>query len=169
MTVNVSKPALNVREKLAELDYARLPYQKAPAGSIIQVDHYKKDGNGTPISTTSQSYVDSGISLTFYPKFANSKLLVRAFAQVYVSANHHGKIAIYRDDTDELVQTSVHWDNSSTDLGASQGMIEALDNAATTEAVKYSIYFLIKGSSGQAVINGESYSDAGITVMEIAQ
>ena len=37
MTVNVTKPALNIREKLAELDFAKVPYQKMPAGSVLQV------------------------------------------------------------------------------------------------------------------------------------
>ena len=37
MTVRANKPAFNVREKLKELDYSHLPYEKMPAGSVIQV------------------------------------------------------------------------------------------------------------------------------------
>ena len=37
MTVRVSKPEFNLREKLSELDYSQVPYEKMPAGSIIQV------------------------------------------------------------------------------------------------------------------------------------
>ena len=37
MTVRISKPEFNLREKLNELDYSRVPYEKMPAGSIIQI------------------------------------------------------------------------------------------------------------------------------------
>jgi len=35
MTVRISKPAFNLREKLTELDYSQIPYEKMPIGSII--------------------------------------------------------------------------------------------------------------------------------------
>ena len=35
MTVRISKPAFNLREKISELDFDRVPFQKMPAGSII--------------------------------------------------------------------------------------------------------------------------------------
>ena len=37
MTVRITKPEFNLREKLTELDYGRVPFQKMPIGSIIQV------------------------------------------------------------------------------------------------------------------------------------
>ena len=37
MTVNISKPTINIREKLSELDFAKVPFQKMPSGSILQV------------------------------------------------------------------------------------------------------------------------------------
>ena len=37
MTVYANKPAFNVREKLKEIDYGKVPYHKMPAGSVIQV------------------------------------------------------------------------------------------------------------------------------------
>ena len=36
MAVRVNKSPINIREKLNELDYAQVPYDKMPAGSIIQ-------------------------------------------------------------------------------------------------------------------------------------
>ena len=36
MTIYVEKPAFNLRSKLNELDYSRVPYEKMPAGTIIQ-------------------------------------------------------------------------------------------------------------------------------------
>ena len=37
MTVRANKPEFNIREKLKSLDYGNVPYEKMPAGSVIQV------------------------------------------------------------------------------------------------------------------------------------
>ena len=91
MTVRVSKPAFNLREKLTELDFDRVPFQKMPAGSIIQVvSAYKGDA----FSTSSTSFVDiTGLSVTIKPKFSSSKILVQCCmgaAGVRQSNNDHG-------------------------------------------------------------------------------
>ena len=36
MVVKITKPEFNLREKLTELDYDRVPFQKMPAGSVVQ-------------------------------------------------------------------------------------------------------------------------------------
>ena len=36
MTVRITKPEFNLREKLTELDYSQVPFQKMPVGSVIQ-------------------------------------------------------------------------------------------------------------------------------------
>ena len=52
MTVRINKPAFNIREKLTELDFFRLPFQKMPPGSIIQVEStYDTDHIRTTTST----------------------------------------------------------------------------------------------------------------------
>ena len=54
MTIRVSKPEFNLREKISELDYSRVPYQKMPPGTPIQIT----EGYRTSRSqTTSQAYV----------------------------------------------------------------------------------------------------------------
>ena len=42
MTIRISKPEFNLREKLNELDYSRVPYEKMPAGSIIQIHQVQR-------------------------------------------------------------------------------------------------------------------------------
>ena len=74
MTVRISKPEFNLREKLTELDYDRVPYEKMPAGAIIQVVDHKADNSPT---TTSGTYADiTGTSFDIYPKFHTSKIFV---------------------------------------------------------------------------------------------
>ena len=91
MTVIVQKSEFNLREKLSELDYGRVPYQKMPAGSIIQVvSAYKGDS----FSTSSTTFVDiTGLSATITPRFLNSKILVQCCmgaAGTSQSNNDHG-------------------------------------------------------------------------------
>ena len=74
MTVRVSKPEFNLREKLTELDYDRVPYEKMPPGTIIQVVDHKANNSPT---TNSSSYSDiTGTFFDIYPKFNTSKIFV---------------------------------------------------------------------------------------------
>ena len=72
MTVYASKPEINVREKLKELDYGHVPYEKMPAGSVIQVVNV-----GYPTGTFAISSGSNNLfSATIFPKFNNSKILI---------------------------------------------------------------------------------------------
>ena len=74
MAIRFSKPGFNLREKLSELDYGRVPYEKMPAGTIIQVVDHKANNSPT---TNSSSYSDiTGTSFDIYPKFSTSKIFV---------------------------------------------------------------------------------------------
>ena len=57
MTIRVSKPEFNLREKISELDYSRVPYEKMPAGSVIQISFNSLYGSA--IGTTSAAFQDS--------------------------------------------------------------------------------------------------------------
>ena len=80
MTVRVSKPAFKLRDKLTQLDYSRVPYEKMPAGSIIQ-SASTTITTSLILSAASDSnllgaYSDTPMTFTINPKFSNSKLLV---------------------------------------------------------------------------------------------
>lgn len=72
MTVRANKPVFNVREKLKELDYSHIPYEKMPSGSIIQ---HKTVDSSYNVSTNSSSYSNlTGVTLNFSPKLDSSVL-----------------------------------------------------------------------------------------------
>ena len=75
MTVNVSKPVVNVREKLAELDFDILPLQKRPYGSVLQVQHDTLTDNGVN-QTVNNATVYGSLDITFYRKSANSEFII---------------------------------------------------------------------------------------------
>jgi hypothetical protein len=72
--IYITKPEINIREKIAELDYGRVPYEKMPAGSVIQVANATGD-NGI-ISTTTGQYINTPYSVSISPKFSSSKIFI---------------------------------------------------------------------------------------------
>ena len=82
MTVRISKPEFNLREKLTELDYSQVPFQKMPAGSVVQtVVNYPESevvvkahapGNSNVFAETP----DGQYRTTIHPMFADSLLLL---------------------------------------------------------------------------------------------
>jgi len=81
MTVRVSKPEFNLREKLTELDYSRVPYEKMPSGSVIQVKQTYSTAQTVYGATTSATEV-FGVDIS--PRSKTSSFLVTA----HVSYSH---------------------------------------------------------------------------------
>jgi len=73
MPAKVTKPEFNFRDKLEELDYYKVPYQKMPPGSIIQVNHHFSTSQET-IGTKDTAYEMFGIDV--HPKFRTSSFLI---------------------------------------------------------------------------------------------
>ena len=90
MTVRVSKPEFNLREKLTELDYSRVPYEKMPLGSVIQVKQNYVTSQTVYGATTSATEV-FGVDIS--PRSKTSGFLVT----VHVSYSHS---AIGSDNSD---------------------------------------------------------------------
>jgi hypothetical protein len=79
MTVRVNKSPINIREKLNELDYDRVPYDKMPAGSVIRTEHKEFDTRlSINHSGTLQFYDFSDLNITMSPFSAASKFLMQA-------------------------------------------------------------------------------------------
>tara|TARA_B100001989_G_C24429699_1_gene408364 strand:+ start:74 stop:673 length:600 start_codon:yes stop_codon:yes gene_type:complete len=81
MTVRVSKPKFNLREKLNELDYGQVPYEKMPLGSVIQVKQTYSTATTVYGATTSATEV-FGVDIS--PRSKTSSFLVT----VHVSYSH---------------------------------------------------------------------------------
>ena len=88
MTVYANKPAFNVREKLKELDYARVPYHKMPAGSVVQVQYAKNITAGSVVNTTSDI-----VTVSVAKQLSNSKFMIAGgtyLARLSNDANQDG-------------------------------------------------------------------------------
>ena len=183
MTVNVTKPAINLREKLSELEFDRVPFQKMPAGSVLQVVQTVKTSN---FSTTSGSYVDiTGYSATITPSSTSSKILVISNFFAGSDAHPYPKFQLLRNSTNifqgDSYGSSTRQSAGMYSAGVSSNQIISvatcyLDSPATTSAVTYkwqvSTYasraIYIGSSSGSTDLNNAT-TPSTITLMEIVQ
>jgi len=142
---------------------------QASAGVVLQVVNATYN---TITSTTSASFVTTGLTASITPKFSTSKILVLinipAACQTSTVSNI---ITIYRGSTNLALSTvnnqafaQVYGSNSASFTTVPMNY---LDSPATTSSTTYTAYFL-SGTSGtnvQCFMNNETGT---ITLMEIA-
>ena len=190
MTVRVSKPAFNLREKLSELDYSRVPYEKMPAGSIIQVkqkvitDRYSES---VPPSN-SGPYGNLVSSETISPKFNTSKIFIMLNLNVGASNDGNLAVTLHRNGNviSDAIATSVsnRTEVTATNFTSStarqtQIISNFLDSPASTSVQTYGFKFST-GENGNMTCylnRDNSYSAtyhvqvpiSTITLMEVSQ
>jgi hypothetical protein len=140
-------------------------------GHVIQ---YASISTGTSFSTTSTSYIDSGVDILFSPKFTNSKIQVTVQSRRFnlVSASTMNIICRRNDLVDigtqqQNTQDGQYHNNTSA---ASNQIAYPLhymweDSPATTDEIKYSIYFKVSNGTGYLADSG----GVQLYVQEIAQ
>jgi hypothetical protein len=173
MAVKFTKPEINVREKLAELDYDKVPFQKMPAGSVIQV----VDKLFTPtahVTTTSLTYVDMGdpFNLSISPKFSNSKILIDVMLNPYVAGNSATGTYNIHNGSGQIGHASNGFGMVPA-TGGSNGQyrhfnINASDTASSTSTITYRIYHR-SDNSGVTFYGNHSNMTNYIRLTEIAQ
>jgi hypothetical protein len=181
MTIYVSKPEINVREKLKELDYARVPYEKMPAGSVIQTQYYEQIGSGAvnESETSSSSYQPTFFNVTINPKFRNSLILLMAAPNIksngssayhtlgyYKSINGGGYTAVHSS-------TSVHgltnWRFNGETLWYANATLIQIDKPNTLESINYKIFHRVSVNGAYSVRVGENGADEYMIAQEIKQ
>jgi len=169
MTIKVSKPSINLREKLNELDFDRVPFQKMPVGSVVQV---VSESFTTRIASSSSSFVATDISASISPTSANSKIAV------FISASGNTNNT---DGTDMYYTLVV---NNLTNLGhinygfgairsthrtETPIVVNYVDSPSSTESVTYSLYFRSEVSGKTVEVPQLAGQVCTIILMEIAQ
>jgi len=162
MTVRISKPAFNLRDKLTQLDYGHIPYEKMPIGSVVQVVFNSLYGNS--VGTTSSTFQDSGLFVNINPRFNSSKIIVTATIDAQ-SGNASGKGVEYTffrqvdgtatNSSTNLLESASN--NNYITYSSASGYIHeraimmAEDNPNTTEQVQYRVFFHSHGGSNSGI------------------
>ena len=174
MTVRANKPAFNVREKIKSLDYSHVPYEKMPAGSVIQYQYrYGTNYTFTTSSTSMTDLDDFYVDIT--PRSATNLLVVSTnFTAALNDADGYARYRIVDSNNSDT-----KW-SSNTYMGAShyyaphstqQWLEVVLKNtnvAGTTNAMR--LQFQVQINNGGTLDLRWSSGDARVVeVYEIAQ
>jgi hypothetical protein len=143
---------------------------QASSGRVLQVVNATF---GTSITTTSTTYVDTGLTASITPSSSTNKILVLVdMADVGKSGGTgtggYGTINIVRNST-QLIQISRQFAYTGNTNSNSIGSVSSnyLDAPATTSPTTYKIQYALAGSNGTMEINA-SNGTSTITLMEIA-
>lgn len=132
-------------------------------GKVLQAVNATTTNGGSYISTTSTSFVTTGLSASITPTSSTSKIFI-CFTGVGQGAGSNGRFTIFRN---------------STNLGSSSGFTQSnvagrwvplamnfLDSPSTTSSTAYAVYYL--NSGGDITYFGGDGQTCSITLMEIA-
>jgi hypothetical protein len=139
---------------------------QASAGCVLQV---VQGTSITQVSTTSTSFVTTGLSASITPKFSTSKIAV--YASLPVRCGASGKtvfVTLYRNSTNLGLGTYSCFSQfyaPSSDMVANVP-IDYIDSPATTSSTTYTIYF--NANDSQTAIAMNNTVTGVITLMEIA-
>jgi len=155
---------------VTDLGLSALTSSDMPTGSVIQV---VSATYSTLVSSTSTSYIDTGLTANITPSSTSNKILVIVSQTFGIKRNdpyHVGLLAITRNTT---VINEVHWDNEYTaSLNyklASPSSITTLDSPSSTSSVTYKTQIrCYHGSNSEVVYANNRGAEATITLMEIA-
>jgi hypothetical protein len=143
---------------------------QASAGSVLQVVNA---AYSTSVTTSSTSFVDTGLTATITPKFSTSKILVIAQVQGFQNIGApSGGLAyqIVRGATAIFTQTNYGQYIAAGGTSASLILTNTftyLDSPTTTSATAYKVQFFVSNAlyAGTAQYSG---NPSVITLMEIA-
>ena len=179
MTVRISKPAFNLRDKLTELDFARVPYEKMPPQSIIQRKRFF-------VTSFKQSSSSSDLDLIvgqIRPIFSSSQILIELAVTPYggneSTLSVRGRIrrgygvGTASSGTQIYYNRRMFFRTGTPALKAMCGQMVAMDEPHTTDILEYVFQTSVESSSNSSTI--EFYADgysAGapentMTLMEI--
>jgi len=184
MTVYASKPEINVREKLKELDYGHVPYEKMPAGSVIQVQQALLTTPATYSNSGSASDI-AGLSVNITPKSSTSKMYINCHVSYSTSVNGSGnQIRLIRNGT--YIARTYHGTTSDGWFGLDNNFGQAnsvgllmnasgfyIDSPSSSSTINYKVdHYGIPGTTPIKFCSSNNDGLGGIctlTVMEIKQ
>ena len=141
-------------------------------GKVLQVVNATY---ATQTSTTTSTYIDTGLTASITPLFSTSKILVSVCINGVVKTTNitYLKLKLVRSSTDILQYESVAAATGTTaDNAVGTSAVDYLDSPATTSATTYKVQFGSGANSAQVYTQftaGGLASTSSITLMEIAQ
>ena len=184
MTVRITKPEINFREKISELDSDKIPYHKMPYGSIIQVTAGETDYR---TATSSSSYTATDMYATITPRFASSKIFITLGGDANNNGTAHQMYMTYYrhilGQNKDFENLATNGFNDSNAVGQNRGMamqygadsrihtcvaMPFLDSPNTTSQVTYKVYIRSENSTTVEFPANNGYQRSRMFLFEIA-
>jgi hypothetical protein len=138
-----------------------------PAGHVLQV---KQGTHSTATSTTSTSFVDTGLSASITPSSTSNKIAVIVFQPMFISQANSTTawyfIQLLRDST-FLTKQHNQFDGASTGQYTLPSHISFLDSPGTTSSVTYKTQCMTYNGSNTIYLSWDT-GVSSIILMEIA-
>lgn len=135
-------------------------------GAVLQV---VAGSTSTTVTTTSGTYIDTGLTATITPKSASSKILVFVTQSgVSKDGNTGVNLRLFRAST-QIGNATAGYTDTTTSNTAGDLSLTVLDSPSTTASVTYKTQFAGLGSpfSGTAYVQRDSVLST-IILMEVA-
>jgi hypothetical protein len=149
---------------------AGVPASSLPAGSVLQVVSATTTGT---VTTTSTSFVETGLEVSITPSSASNKILVMASYMLnYIGTGNWVYSTLYRGATNLGTTEGFNGIYQAITGGITQDMhvpasIVYLDSPSTTSSTLYEVYIKVSNASNTGKFN-QPQMRASIVAMEIA-
>ena len=155
---------------MSELRTNRIvPRDGLPSGSSGAPIQIRYGSTSSIVDSTSNSYIDSGITATITPTRADSKILVMtSISGVQKNGSTYLKARLLRDSTEiALLDDGACYTNSGGYNIVGSVTTNILDSPSTTNAVTYKVQFMSAENVSRIRLQTNS-SVSSIVLMEIA-
>ena len=149
-----------------------------PTGSVLQV---VSSNLTTQMTSSSTSYVDTGLTATITPSASSSKILILVNVSFCLNGDNNAFLQLLRGSTvinsgssgNETAWTAINSNSNAFSYSAAQQACNYLDSPSTTSATTYKVQTKVANGSTTLAINRrqndtEFGTTSNITLMEIA-
>ena len=136
-------------------------------GSVVQV--VASTFTGGEITNSTSTFVDTNVTVTITPKFANSQLLITTEGNILknsTSASNACVVRLLRDSTVLKTVSSMYVTSTAVENGGPYAF-SYVDQPGTTGALTYKTQFA-NAINSTVIVHGRGHHGT-ITIMEIAQ
>jgi len=167
-TVTVTLPAASGTMLTTASSGQSIPKAALPTGSVLQVVNATYT---TPVTTSSSTYTDTGLTATITPLSNTSKILVIVSQNGNIKGganNTRTGLQLFRNASSLTTwELFANWTNTATLNGVGTSGLEYLDSPATTSATTYKTQFNSQDNVASVGVQAGSAMSTN-TLMEIA-
>ena len=171
----LSKIPNNMQAAITGTELPTTPYDKFPAGSVIQFDSAVYQTQETYSINGGSFGAYSGLTGSITPRFSNSKIygIICLDGVTWTSDGTYGHFRVYRQTAggDTEIQHFGYprqWDSVDNSSGVNM-LCHFYDAPAITTQIIYKFRFYSNSGTSNFNINRDAIGDSTITLMEIKQ